>query len=576
MIIGHYARHLHFELNKASVDMDNVAAFARKYAQNFVAFTPGAREDTVMCYGSRSDGESFKFVRGAITIAKGLRVNPADITVHRIRKNDKYPDIVFNLLDPARMSEQLLYTAGKYAQEKALERYVDMIQAEKLECSVERGLYFQDVATCYYAKHLHFELNKASADMGNLSAFVRDCAQNFVAFTPDAREDTLMCYGSRSDGKRFRLENGAITLAKKLRVRPTDITLHHIHTRAKYPDTVFDLLDPTRLSEQLFYTAGEYATEKAIKGYVEKLRRNVERDPHFQNMTARYHAKNLYFELDKASVDMNNVAAFARNCAENFVAFTPNAREDTLVCYGSKNDDKVFHFYRGAVSLAKKLRVKPTDITMHRMGRNVKYPDVVFNLLDPARISEQLLYTAGEYASEKTIEAYVETIRAKRRPEEKKAEKLRRDVERDPHFQNMTARYQARHLHFELDKASVDMNNVAAFARNYAQNFVAFTPNAREDTLMCYGLRSGGKTFHFHHGVVSLAKKLRVKPTDITLYRMGQNVKYPDAVFNLLDPARISEQLLYTAGEYASEKTIEAYVETIRAKRRRKKKRPKS
>ena len=144
----------------------------------------------------------------------------------------------------------------------------------------------------------------------------------------------------------------------------------------------------------------------------------------------RYHSKHLHFELNKASVDTDNLSAFARKYAQNFVAFTPDALEDTLMCYGSRSDGKRLRLENGAISLAKKLRVRPTDITLHHIHTRAKYPDAVFNLLDPARISEQLLYTAGEYASEKTIEVYVETIQAKRHAEEKKAEKLRRDVKR--------------------------------------------------------------------------------------------------------------------------------------------------
>ena len=106
--------------------MDNVAAFARNCAQNFVAFTPGAREDTLMCYGSKDNGKEFNFRKGAVSLAKKLGVNPADVTLHHIRRSEKYPDSIFNLLDTTRMSEQLVYTAGKYAQEKAIKECVDM------------------------------------------------------------------------------------------------------------------------------------------------------------------------------------------------------------------------------------------------------------------------------------------------------------------------------------------------------------------------------------------------------------------------------------------------------------------
>ena len=172
----YHSKHLHFELNKASVDMDNVTAFAQKCAQNFVAFTPYAREDTLVCYGSKSDGKEFNFKHGAISLAKKLRVNPKDVTLHYIRRNKKYPDSVFNLLDPTRVSEQIFYTAGKYAQEKVIKQYLDMALSQN---------------------------------------------ENRAALSRVA-------------------DNG-----------------------------VFDLLDPARVSEQLFYTAGKYAYEKAKKQYVD-------------------------------------------------------------------------------------------------------------------------------------------------------------------------------------------------------------------------------------------------------------------------------------------------------------------
>lgn len=109
-------RYLRFDVRTLNED-DAKKMYESLQLKDFVALERRASENGwYRCYATRRDGKAFNFQKGVKTLAKKLRVRPADVRMVHLSRYVRMPDQFFQLLSSSdRLEEQIFLALGQYS-----------------------------------------------------------------------------------------------------------------------------------------------------------------------------------------------------------------------------------------------------------------------------------------------------------------------------------------------------------------------------------------------------------------------------------------------------------------------------
>ncbi len=121
----------------------------------------------------------------------------------------------------------------------------------------------------YLSKHLRFAIDSSKLTDDMVHRFYQDSRLGtFMGIT--SKDDRLVdCYAVRTDGKKFELKKGAVSLAKKLGCDSSALTMVHVSRTEVMPDKFIQrlMLDPEQADDMIKYAMGRF-TKEMIKAKI--------------------------------------------------------------------------------------------------------------------------------------------------------------------------------------------------------------------------------------------------------------------------------------------------------------------
>lgn len=125
-------------------------------------------------------------------------------------------------------------------------------------------------------KHLRFNIKDTPETLDAMSIlYTKYNMDDLVVVKPAvdssmaSREGWLCCYGTRKNGAKFKLPNGAKSMAKKIKMLPTDLSIVHLTRNTRMPKQFFQMLDTDRLDEQIVAAYGKFSDKMLVKAHIQ-------------------------------------------------------------------------------------------------------------------------------------------------------------------------------------------------------------------------------------------------------------------------------------------------------------------